>query len=205
MVSGPGYMRNPNPKHAKVSFLSYNVMRLFSWIPSAEYRSLQHKIFCCCPVQKVAWSLFKATIIATGPLRPFGIVIHSRCREEERSTRNQETTQKDFEILYEAFTSTPTNDRNPSTVYQTVQPAWKLGRFIFVTFTLTIPIRGCPKNVHNKHHRIISRWLQGSSSSPIIDFRCNLYNSFFILRFCRRSSFYGCFAHAPPWDCWNGS
>lgn len=112
------------------------------------------------------------------------------------------TTQKGFEILYEAFTSTSTSDKNLSTVYQTVQPAWKMGQVHRCDIHSDNTHSGMPKNVHNKHHRI-SRWLQGSSSSPI-DFRCNLYNLFFDSAFLSKVIIL-CFAHAPPWDCWNGS
>ena len=182
MVSGPGYMRNPNPKRAKMSFLSYN----------------RHEIVFVDPKCRIP---FQGHNHCHRTWRPFGIVIHSGCQETKK-WKESGTTQKGFEILYEAFTSTPTSDKNLSTVYQTVQPAWKMGQVHRCDIHSDNTHSGMPKNVHNKHHRI-SRWLQGSSSSPI-DFRCNLYNLFFDSAFLSKVIIL-CFAHAPPWDCWNGS
>lgn len=163
MVSGPGYMRNPNPKRAKMSFLSYNRHEIVFVDPKCRIPFLATQNVLLLPGSKSGMGPFQGHNHCHRTWRPFGIVIHSRCQEAKKSTRNQETTQKDFEILYEAFTSTPANDRNLSTDDQTVQPAWKMGQVHLCDIHSDNTHSGLPKNVNNKHHRI-SRWLQGSSS-----------------------------------------
>lgn len=188
MVSGPGYMRNPNPKRAKMSFLSHNRHEIVFWDPKCRIPFLATQNVLLLPGSKSGMRPFQGHNHCHRTWRPFGIVIHSRCQETKK-WKESGTTQKGFEILYEAFTSTPTSDKNLSTVYQTVQPAWKMGQVHRCDIHSDNTHSGMPKNVHNKHHRIISRWLQGSSSSPMfIDFHCNLYNLFFdcafLSKFC---------------------
>ena len=97
LVSGPGYMRNPNPKRAKMSFLSYNCLEIVLVDPKCRNTVLSNtKCFAAARFKK--WhGPFKATTTATG----LEDIWHSHplsLSRSKKSTRNQETTQKDLKF-----------------------------------------------------------------------------------------------------------
>ena len=188
MVSGPGYMRNPNPKRAKMSFLSYNRHEIVFVDPKCRILFLATQNVLLLPGSKSGMRPFQGHNHCHRTLRPFGIIIHSRCQEAKKSTRNQEQHKRILKFCTKHLHRPPPVTRTfpRSTKQYNLHEKW--GRFIVVTFILTIPIRGCPrmsttntigsadgcKDLHPHQLIFVATYTICSS----------------ILRFCRRSSFY---------------
>ena len=154
-----------------------------------------------------SWDCFRGSQVPNTVLSNTKCFAAARFKKWHEAFSRPQPLPQDLKTIWHSYPLllSPTSDKNLSTVYQTVQPAWKMGQVHLCDIHSDNTHSGMPKNVHNKHHRIISRWLQGSSSSPMfIDFHCNLYNLFFDCAFLSKVIIL-CFAHASPWDCWNGS